>query len=175
MTVSRGAAIAGGVALLAAWLAAAAGVRRSVSQVSIEPGASPRPTPRSLVADLLGEGERLAQRLPVAPLPQQPSRNPFEFASRVPPAPTPVGESADLPKPGLFPLTPLPALRLIGVAEDGTADGPKRTAILSGMDQLFLAAEGEEIAGRFRVVAIGAEAVELQDRQGGSTFRLALR
>ena len=42
-------------------------------------------------------------------------------------------------------------------------------------DQLFMVTEGQELAGRYRVSAVGADAVELQDVVSGATRRLALR
>jgi hypothetical protein len=38
-----------------------------------------------------------------------------------------------------------------------------------------MVAEGQELAGRYRVSAVGADAVELKDLVTGATRRLALR
>lgn len=56
-----------------------------------------------------------------------------------------------------------PPLVLAGVAEDVTPEGPRRTAIISGLGQLFLVQEGETLARRYRVVRIGSTAVHLVD------------
>jgi hypothetical protein len=50
-----------------------------------------------------------------------------------------------------------------------------RTAIISGGGQLFLVKEGEAFADRYRVVRIGAEAVELHDEADDALIRLGLR
>jgi hypothetical protein len=42
-------------------------------------------------------------------------------------------------------------------------------------DQLFMVAAGQELAGRYRVSAVGADAVELSDVVTGATRRLGLR
>jgi hypothetical protein len=69
-----------------------------------------------------------------------------------------------------------PALELIGVAEDQTAQGLVRTAIVTALtDELFLVKEGETIAGRYRVKTVGNDAVELTDLVTGTSRRLALR
>jgi hypothetical protein len=65
---------------------------------------------------------------------------------------------------------------LIGVAEQKGDAGLKRTAMISAPgDQLFMVTEGQELAGRYRVSAVGADAVELQDIASGATRRLGLR
>jgi hypothetical protein len=66
-------------------------------------------------------------------------------------------------------------LKLSGIAEDETADGPVRTAILSGFGQLFLVKEGEAVAERYRVLRISSDVVELADLTEGHTIRLVLR
>jgi hypothetical protein len=67
-------------------------------------------------------------------------------------------------------------LELAGVAEQKTDAGLKRTAMVTAPgDQLFMVTEGQELAGRYRVSAVGADAVELKDLVTGVTRRLALR
>jgi len=69
-----------------------------------------------------------------------------------------------------------PAIDLVGVAENETPTGLERTAIISALSgELFLVKEGELIAARYRVKAIGKDAVELSDLVSGTTRRLALR
>ena len=54
--------------------------------------------------------------------------------------------------------------------------GPVRTAIISALSgELFLVKEGETIAARYRVGAVSADAVELNDLLTGAVRRLALR
>jgi hypothetical protein len=67
-------------------------------------------------------------------------------------------------------------MELVGIAEQKTDAGLKRTAMIGAPgDQLFMVTEGQDVAGRYRVSAVGADAVELQDLVSGSTRRLALR
>ncbi len=70
---------------------------------------------------------------------------------------------------------PPPALKLAGIAEDAGPGGPIRTAIISGLGQLFLVKEGERVAGRYRVTKIAADLVELADTGDGTVLRLPLK
>jgi hypothetical protein len=70
---------------------------------------------------------------------------------------------------------PPPPLTLIGIAEDGEANGPVRTAILTALGQLYFAAEGASVATRYRVATISADAVELVDVSDGTRLQLALK
>jgi hypothetical protein len=65
---------------------------------------------------------------------------------------------------------------LIGIAEDKADGGVVRTAMITGeAEDLFLVVRGDSVAGRYEVVAIGADAVELKDLTTGAIRRLALR
>jgi hypothetical protein len=70
-------------------------------------------------------------------------------------------------------------LTLSGIAEDvgPDSDGAPlvRTAVLSGLGDVFLAKAGDTILSRYEVVAIGADAVELKDLTTLRTIRLGLR
>lgn len=68
-----------------------------------------------------------------------------------------------------------PALQLIGVAEDALPDGVVRTAILSGLGDVFLVKAGDVISGRFRVDHVAADAVQLTTMSSSSVTTLALR
>ena len=64
----------------------------------------------------------------------------------------------------------------MGIAEQKTEAGSKRTAMIGGAgDQLFMVTEGQAVAGRYRVSAVGADAVELEDLSPALRGRLALR
>jgi hypothetical protein len=176
MTAKRAAAYFGGASLLLAWLASAAGLVRQTPEVS------PSPTPvvtsgtETLAADVQAQALRLKERLAAAPLPQEPLRNPFRFAERDAPArrEQPSAPADPVPPPLAAPVEP--ALELIGVAEDQTAQGLVRTAIVTALtDELFLVKEGETIGGRYRVKTVGSDAVELTDLVSGMSRRLALR
>jgi hypothetical protein len=124
-------------------------------------------------AELAAEIARLRDRLRPRTPPERPSRNLFEFHAAPQPraidvAPPPASDNV------IILPTALP-LRLVGVAEDEGPDGAVRTAIISGQGDLWLAKEGDEIARRYRVLHITADAVDLQDLNDGSLYPLQLR
>jgi hypothetical protein len=162
--------VVGGV--LAVWLAGAATSNRRVVDTTIA-----KPTPIELQgAALADEIARLRERLHPVAEPQHPARNLFQFSSRaaapssrVDPAPPAISEppAERAPAP--------PPLKLVGIAEDPGPDGPIRTAIISGMGQIFFVKEGDSIAGRFRVQRLSGEVAELNDLVDSTTYRLALK
>jgi hypothetical protein len=176
MTAKRAAAYSGGVLLLLAWLASAAGLGRQRAT----PEQTPEPVETSgttlLAADVQAQTERLKSRLASAPVPQNPVRNPFTFAAKEV-SPRRVKSAAIEPDPVPVVLEPAePAIDLVGIAEDKTPKGPVRTAIISALSgELFLVKEGDSIAGRYRVKTVGPESVELADQLLGSVRRLTLR
>jgi hypothetical protein len=176
MSAKRAAGYSGGALLLLAWLSSASGLMRQTSDAP-EP-ARPVETAgaATLAADVQAQAERLKTRLAAAPAPQEPFRNPFVFAPR---EQTPRRERpapAEIPPPAAFAAPPEPAIELIGVATSESPKGPVRTAILSALSgELFLVKEGDVIAGRFRIAAVGADVVELTDVVSGVSRRLALK
>src|SRR5207244_1575600 len=96
----------------------------------------------------------------------QAGRDLFKFAAARRPAPRAAIEEPPPPPPVRRPAPPV--LKLSGIAEDETPSGPVRTAILSGLGQLFLVKEGENVTARFRVVKISADVVELADLDEGT-------
>jgi hypothetical protein len=106
------------------------------------------------------------------PPPVSSNRNPFRFD---------VGEPArrsalrPLPPPDGLPEVPLPIaappLRLLGIATQ--TDGSRVAVMLVGGD-LVLARQGERLASRYTVAAIGDESVELTDAVGERPMRLDL-
>jgi hypothetical protein len=120
---------------------------------------------------------------PLKPIHSRPSkppgrtRNPFTFGTEqpmerhtgpLPPLPPPEG-LPELP----LPLPAAPAIRLIGLAA-GRETPPVRMAILNVNDDLVLAHVGDTILGRYTLVGIGDEAVELRDSASNETFTVAL-
>jgi hypothetical protein len=115
------------------------------------------------------------------PKPEGPERNLFRFKPKAPPPPPPYAVrtapppistappvSAGPPPPP--PLAPI-ALKFIGVMGPDTA----KIAILSdGRNPPFLGKEGAIIEGRYRIIKIGVESVELAyaDGRGRQTIRL---
>jgi hypothetical protein len=71
---------------------------------------------------------------------------------------------------------PEPILSLIGIAEDQGPKGTVRTAIITGdADAVYVLIEGETLLDRYKVQAIGADAVELKEIASDTIRRLALR
>jgi len=177
MTPAKAAAYIGGGLLLLAWLSSAAGVARYPRAVRA-PRAAP-PLDEALEFDVQAQAERLRKRLAAAPTPQQPARNPFTFnaplRSAAPAAPPSPRAAAPLPPP-IQPYEAEPELALAGIAEQQSAKGPVRTALITGRgDELYVVAEGQAVAGRYRVVAVGADAVELKDVTNDRVRRLGLK
>jgi hypothetical protein len=174
MAPARAAAYLGGTLLLVAWLASAAGVSRRQPGIQIARPQAEAVQLDALATDVQSQAVRLRTRLAAAPAPQMPLRNPFMFAATA----APVHRVAAPAEPRLEPVPelPEPVLELAGVAEQNTDAGVKRTAMVAGPgDQFYMVTEGQELAGRYRVSAVGADAVELKDLVTGATRRLALR
>jgi hypothetical protein len=165
-----------GGSVLAAWLASAAGVDQSAAPPAVSVPVSTSGT-ETLAEEVQAQAVRLRERLAAAPAPHQPSRNPFAFAPTEVPRVRPV-RPAPTTSPAEPPAAPIaePSLALIGVAEDQSEKGTLRTAIISAdSGELLMVRVGEFIGARYRVQAIGADAVELSDLVTGAVRRLALR
>src|SRR5262249_46357593 len=166
-----------GGTLLNACLGAANMPRESAPATPLAARAASPPPPDSLAIDVRSQAARLHTLMAQAPAPDPNPRNPFSFgsaprASHVPPAP--VLAAAAEPAPPIPP--PLPALLLMGVAEETTATGPRRTAVIGGDgDTIYMVREGDAVCDRYRVTKIGADAVELEDVVSKAYRRLALR
>lgn len=176
MSPTRAAAYIGALSLFAAWLASAAGV--------IWQPRAPRPAPRSPVGtsgeavafDVQAQADRLHRRLSTAPVPRQPARNPFVFKSREQPR----RASQRVSPPVVETPAPIvqiePELSLIGVAEQKGPSGMVRIAMIQGPAQeLLMVKGGDTIVGRYKVTAVGADAIELTDTATGHVRRLALK
>lgn len=167
----------GGAAVLVTWFVAAAG-QDAPPTPSPSPVSQPRPLSEAERAarDIQSQAGRLRARLGAAPVPADAGRNPFLFAQRVLPAPRRTA-SATMAAPELpLDLQPEPApFTLSGIATDDGPDGPARTAVLSGLGDVFLAKAGDTIASRYEVVAVGADAVELRDLASGRSIRIGLQ
>lgn len=177
MTGGRIAALILGGAVCGAWLASAAGVARQAREVRTTPRQIEAAQFDALASDMQAQAGRLRDRLAQAPAPREAVRNPFRFAERRSPAVRSVRSRAPLAEP--LPIAPEirePALQLIGIAETKTPDGVVRTAMITGgLSELIMVTRGQRILGRYDVVAVGADAVELKDVQTGTTRRLSLQ
>jgi hypothetical protein len=117
------------------------------------------------------------------PEPQAGDRNPFRFRPVAPPPPPPVAApapggpgsplAAGPPVPEGPPLPPPIALKFIGTVEQ--APSRLKLAVLSDGRNVFYGKEGEVIEGRYRIVRIGAESIEMVyvDGRGRQTLRLS--
>lgn len=106
-------------------------------------------------------------------------RNPFRFQPKAPPPPPPrsavtppVGEAprAPAPPPGPPPVPPIP-LKLIGVLE--RANGVKWAVLSDGKGPMY-GKDGDIIDGRYVIVKIGTESIEMThaDGRGRQVIRL---
>lgn len=173
MRVKRTAMLGVGCAALAVWLAAAAtsGTRQQPAAQNLPPAAV-----ELQGEDLAAEIARLRDRLRPTAAPSH-TRDLFNYA-----APSDAGAGARRPSEATAPPSPVsspmvsrPTMKLIGIAEDDGAGEVVRTAIISGLGDVFLVKEGESIALQYRVLRIGGDAVELTDVGDGTSFRLALK
>jgi len=130
----------------------------------------------SLAVEVGSQAARLRTRMTQAPAPDSHPRNPFAFgaARRSLPAPDPVARAAVADPAPVVP--PLPVLTLMGIAEETSPQGPRRTAVIGGdRDTIFMVTEGEPVGDRYKITKIGADAVELEDLVTHGYRRLALR
>ena len=173
MSPSRIALVAGGGALVAAWLAAAATVPRQEAAVGepppVIPAAPDVSAPFPVAADLAADIERL-QRLAEAPAPRMGARNPFSLA---PPPPSPRPDTlAPAPRrappaASRGPRATGPAVELIGVATAEAEEGSARTGILATRGgEVLLVRAGDPVPGGYRVDAIEPTSVTLADGSG---------
>jgi hypothetical protein len=181
MTFTRAAAIVTGGALLVAWFAAAG----SAPEQQVIPMRDPEQStatsgPGSLAAEVEQQAVRLRERLAQAPAPDVQPRNPFSFAPvraprRLASAPDGMVHAATVMSDAPA-VAPAPALVLMGIAEEPSFEGTHRTAVIGGAgDELYMVMEGQTFADRYKVKAIGVDAVELEDTVSGGLRRLALR
>jgi hypothetical protein len=183
MNASRAALMVVGVNLVAVWAAAAAGGRAATTAASAAPAEVVADAAVGEVsASLLAAAERLEAHARRDVVPAM-VRDPFRFGSearpsaRRPPRPgpsEPVAAAAEPAEPATPLAEPEPDIVLQGMAESGKGEAVVRTAILSAGGELVLASLGTKVAGRYEVVALGAESVELEDVVSGvrRTWRL---
>ncbi len=113
------------------------------------------------------------------PKPVGPERNLFRFKPKAAPPPPPVargagpGEAPPSPPPSGIPQLPPITLKFIGTVQK---DGGRTTfAVLTdGQGPPMSGKEGDTIAGRYRILRIGVESVEMSylDGRGRQTIRI---
>ena len=105
------------------------------------------------------------------PEPVDSSRDPFRFKPKPPPpappqplTPQPTTQSAGPPPPAPIPL------KFIGIVE---GKQPGRVAVLSDARGVYYGHEGEIVEGRYRILRIGVESIDLAyvDGRGRQTIR----
>jgi hypothetical protein len=180
MTIRRAALYVVGGTLLLAYLAAAdnSPARHSGQPRDDSARRTAQAQPDALAADVRAQAVKLRDRLATAPAPDAHGRNPFGFGAPSEPhaVGAPRGVRAATIENAPAPVPPDPPLTLMGVAEDAPAGKVQRTAIIGGTgDELYMVTEGDSVAGRYQVTAIGADIVELKDLQTGGYRRLAMR
>ena len=156
---------------LASWVASAStsGVRPPVAPLPpVKPGAIDHS-----MAALQSEIGRLHERLGPTAAPTR-SRDLFRFTTRAPRRTVVAPPAAAVPVP-VAPEPVRPSLALIGVVEDVTPDGVVRTAIVSGLGDVFLVKAGDTIRLRYRVEQVSADAVQVIDTETSGITTLALR
>jgi hypothetical protein len=173
---------------------AALAVALIVVIVQMWPGTSTAPGPTSNQAAnprtaKSGQGANTAPGPPVVhldalqserPKPESVERNLFRFKQKAPPPPAPVASRPEPPPPPVVPSGPPPppplppiALKFIGIVE-APSHGEKIAILSDGRNAPFYGKEGAIIEGRYRILKIGVESVELAyaDGRGRQTIRL---
>lgn len=112
------------------------------------------------------------------PTPAETERNLFRFKPKAPPAPPPTTRPVN-PQPappptgpaGTTGLAPI-ALKFFGVV--APPGKPKIAALSDGQGHTFYGREGDIIEGRYRIIRIGEESIEMAypDGRGRQTIRL---
>jgi hypothetical protein len=176
MTFRGGAALVLAAIGAGAWLAITAGLGMSTPSPVVPDAPAPGTPLDPVIRSVQSQSGRLRAYLSSKPPLAPPLRDPFAF--REPPRPRGAARQASAASTAVALLSVLsarPDLTLSGIAEDPSPDGPVRTAIISGMGQLFLVKEGETFGGRFEVVRIGADSVQMRDQKTDVAFTLVLK
>jgi hypothetical protein len=164
MNASRAVLMVVGINLVAVWAAAAAGGRAAATSPLVPPQAVADEGVSEARAAMLAAAGRLEAhaRRDVSPALV---RDPFRFGAEARPAgrrteaPPEPAEATD----AAVPAAPEPDIVLQGMAASAEGGAIVRTAILRAGDELVLATIGMRIGGRYDVVALTDETVELED------------
>jgi hypothetical protein len=117
------------------------------------------------------------------PKPGGPERNLFRFKPKAPPPPPPAASRPTAPVAPAAPTTPAPtgppppppiALKFIGVIDRGPGQ-PKIAVLTDGVGPPIHGVEGGTVGGKYRILRIGAESIEMAylDGRGRQTIRLS--
>ena len=176
----KGTAMVSGATVLATWLAStpmpSTPMTPSAANVPVRAQTVRQEAASAQVVDLGPEAERLARRVEEVVSFAAPARDLFRFRASPPaakaevpvaPAVSAAPIAVDPPAPPLFVLT--------GIAEDRQGDVLVRTAIVSGPVDLWLVKAGDIVDGRFQVITVEADAVEVVLADTGAAVRLSFR
>ena len=168
-----------GLAVAAAAIVALAVVYRALS---VSPATDPatRPQAAGSAASKLSPATRptdldLGALNGPRPEPVDTTRNPFRFKPKPPPPPPPPAPSLPVVTQPAQPAGPPPpppiALKFIGTVE---GKKPGRLAVLTDGHGVYYGHEGDAIEGRYRILRIGVESIDLAylDGRGRQTIRL---
>jgi hypothetical protein len=182
MTSRKAAVYLVGAALLVTYLASAnmPAPERASRARAARPAATA--VAESLAGEVRAQAAKLHERMAQAPVPAPSLRNPFSFGVAPRTATAPARHDgmvhaavASVGAPVAF-TPPLPALTLMGIAEETAAGATRRTAVIGGDgDTIYMVVEGQAVGDRYRVTRIGADAVELEDLVTKGYRRIALR
>jgi hypothetical protein len=126
--------------------------------------------------------ERLSEERPLVELGR---RNPFKEKPTAPPTPpptptrdpnAPTPTDTPPPPPPPTPTDPPPPpipLKYIGLVEPGSKK--KVAVLLSDQKEILHGREGDVVAGRYRIVKIGIESIDIEDMTVSNTQRIPLR
>ena len=173
----RIALVAGGGALLAAWITAATTTPRETvsgltpTTLSVAPPAQREGPVSSAAAGLSAGLERLRLRVADAPPLRVGARNPFSLSAPPPPRRearlAPASERVDGGNVSRPPRQIAPAHNLIGVASRNAQERPERIGILTAPDgEVLLVGAGDHVPGGYVVDAVGPTSVTLVDGAG---------
>lgn len=163
--------------MLAGLAVAALGVLSGSSWLVDTPVGAARPQPALPPLPTLAPVPAVQiDRLTTAVRPQpSTTRDPFRFVGASPESGHARAANTDMPVGTVDLAPPRPEMQLIGLAEDDVDGKTVRTAVITSLNQVYLVREGEQIALRYLVDRIGADAVQLRDLADDSPIVLPLR
>ena len=179
MNASRAAVIVVGINLVAVWAAAAAGGRGAQPPDPPDPRVMQDRAVVQAQSALVEATDRLRRHTGPSVDDSTVRRDPFRFGGGAPAARA-EREAADrqladaMPPPAASEPA-APQIVLQGMAESRDGEDTVRTAILSVDGEMVFATMGADVAGRFTVVGITAESVELEASGGGARQTIRLR
>jgi len=158
----------------ASWTSGTAGT--AARQTATRPSAA-QPVQNAQKSAAAIEDVRLGSLEEPRPEPVESTRDPFRFKPKPPPSPPPKAPASSQPAaavpsgPPVPPPPPRIALKFIGIVEP---QNTKPIAVLSDARGVYQGRVGDIIDGRYRILNIGVESIDLVylDGRGRQTIRL---